>query len=508
MTINRRKFLGAAGAFALPITLNGLGLNALTEQSAMVRTLRQSNAAFSDRILVIINMSGGNDGLNAVIPLDQYGAYVGLRSNIAIPQSSVLPLTGTQATGFHPAMAGLRDLYNEGKLSIIHSVSYPNASQSHFRSNEIWVTGVDANQYTNTGWMGRTLENRYPGYPIGYPNDSMEDPIALQIGYISNTSLQGALQSMAITIDSPDNFYQLIGAPQAAPPQNLPPNAIGEQIQYVRLQQALAVGYATEIKNAADAGQNLATYPTDGENRLADQLKIVARLIHGGLKTKVFFVDQDGYDTHSGQVDTTDVRQGNHAQLLGELSQAITIFQRDLELMGKADRVLGMTYSEFGRRATSNNSRGTDHGVAAPMFVFGAELKKSQIGLNPDLTNGLLPAVPEPWETQRDIKMQIDFRRIYADILTDWFGTAQSVTDQILFRNFPTTSLFRDGVETVEDGSWNDQCVWSAGRPPKAGEKVQIKSGHTVNVSQNVSSGPIVNGGTINLFNGSSIITG
>ncbi len=486
--MKRRDFLAATSSFLLPITVNGLGVKAFNEHSTLVKSLKNTAALNSDKILVMINMIGGNDGLNTVIPLDQYAAYQSLRSNIALPETSVLKLDGNAGTGLHPAMTGLRNMYNEGKLSIIHSVGYPNPNQSHYRSAEIWMSGVDYNQYDATGWAGRYLSDRYTGYPIGYPNPVMEDPIALQIGYIATPTLQGPSQSMAVTIDSPDNFYQLIGAAEAQSPSNIPPLQTGEQIAYIRQQQALAVGYATEIKNAADSGANLATYPSAlANNDLADQLKIVARLIHGGIKTKIFFVTQYGYDTHSTQVDATDNRVGAHANLLSQLSIAISTFQLDLELMGKADNVVGMTFSEFGRRATSNNSKGTDHGVAAPMFVFGTNVKKQIIGVNPNLTSGLLPESPQPWDTGRDIKMQVDFRRIYNDILFDWFGTTQTTTNNIIFRNFDTVTLFTDTVDSLATGNWENNSVWSVARKPTSKEVVKVKAGHTVTLNENTS---------------------
>ena len=496
--MKRRDFIAATSSFLLPISLNGMKITALNENSSLVKALKQTNAINTDRVLVIINMIGGNDGLNTVIPLDQYSAYNGLRSNIAIPENSVLALQNNTATGLHPAMTGLQNLYNNGKLAIVHSVGYPNANQSHFRSAEIWMTGVDAEQYENTGWAGRYLNDRYAGYPTGYPNATMEDPIALQIGYLATPTLQGTTQNVAVTIDSPDNFYQLIGAAEAQPPQNIPPLQTGEQIAYIRQQQALAVGYASEIKAAADAGVNLATYPAPIENNdLADQLKIVARLIHGGLKTKIFFVTQYGFDTHSSQVDVSDNKQGVHAHLLKDLSVAISTFQLDLQLLGLADKVVGFTFSEFGRRATSNASKGTDHGVAAPMFVFGNGVKKSSIGNNPNLTSELLPENPQPWETGRDIKMQVDFRRIYNDILTDWFGTPQSSTNNLLFRNFNTVSLFTDVVETTGNGFSNDRATWSVARKPLPTEIIKVNAGHTLTINQDITVKNIIVEGTL-----------
>lgn len=496
--MNRRDFLAATSSFLLPVTLDGMSIKAFNENSALVQSLKHTAALNTDRILVMINMIGGNDGLNTVIPLDQYSQYQALRSNIAIPQNNILPLPGMPETGFHPTMTGLRNLFDEGKLSVVHSVGYPNPNQSHFRSAEIWMSAVDHNQYTNSGWMGRYLADRYTGYPIGYPNATMEDPIALQIGYIATPTLQGASQSMAVTIDSPDNFYQLIGAAEATPPTNIPPLQTGEQIAFIRQQQALAVGYATEIKAAADAGTNLATYPNAmADNDLANQLKIVARLISGGLKTKIFFVTQYGYDTHSTQVDVNNNAIGAHAKLLGDLSVAISTFQLDLQLQGNADKVIGMTFSEFGRRATSNASKGTDHGVAAPMFVFGNGVKKRSIGSNPNLTSELLPQNPQPWETGRDIDTQIDFRRIYNDLLTDWFGTPQITTNNLIFRNFKTVSLFTDVVETLSSGQGSNRNVWSVARKPMPNETIKVNAGHTLVIDQDITVKSVILDGNI-----------
>lgn len=472
----------AASASVLPVMLDGFGLKALSRQSALVQSLMQTTALNTDRVLVIIYLNGGNDGLNTVIPADQLSLYNSLRTNIAIPDTQILPLAGNSVTGLHPAMTGMRNLYNEGKLSIVHSVSYPNPNQSHYRSTDIWMTGVDASVTATTGWAGRYLEDRFPGYPAGYPNPQMDDPLAIQIGYITSTALLGSSQSMAIALNDPDSFYQLVGSGEVAPDTDLPCCDSGELIAFIRKQQALSVGYAQQIKNAADAGNNLATYPESYEkNYLADQLKIVARLIHGGLQTKIYFVSLNGFDTHSGQVDETNVTGGAHAQLLQKMSVAISTFQQDLTLQGTADKVVGMTFSEFGRRANSNNSKGTDHGVAAPMFVFGTSLKHQIIGHNPDLNN-----LPGQYGN-KEIDMQIDFRRVYSDILNDWFGTATATTDTVLFRKFPTVSLFSNTVETIATGSWQDPSVWSVGRVPLATEYVKVNAGHTLTVNQTIS---------------------
>ena len=488
--MKRRDFLAAASTMLLPVMVDGFGVKSMAKNSALIQSLKNTQALNSDRILVMVYLSGGNDGLNTVIPIEHYSAYNSLRSNIAIPAAQVLALPGNTETGLHPVMTGMRDMYADGKLAIVHSVSYPNPDLSHIRSTDIWMTGVDANQFSSSGWAGRYLNDRFAGYPNNYPNTEMEDPLAIQIGQMGNSAFLGNSQSMSITLENPTRFYQLIGTQNGFAEDYVPCCDAGQMITYVRQQQVLAVGYASEIQAAASAGQNLATYPTG--NELADQLKIVARLIHGGLKAKVYYVEMGGFDTHAGQVGTSNTI-GTHANLLKKLSDGISTFQNDLKLQGTEDKVIGMTFSDFGRRANSNASKGTDHGIAAPMFVFGTGIKRQLIGNNPDLVNGLLPPTGNG---TKDIKMQIDFRRIYADILNDWFGTATTKTDQLLFHNFNTTSIFSTTVQSIGSGLWPNPEIWSNGRVPATNEFIVIKSGHVIEVGQNITARDIkVEGG-------------
>ncbi|TLV02370.1 DUF1501 domain-containing protein [Dyadobacter luticola] len=484
--MKRRDFISRASSLMLPVVLNGFNVKSLSKSSALVRSLREMAAANDDRALVIIYLAGGNDGLNTVIPLEYYSEYFNLRSNIAIPESNVLRLSGNLATGFHPAMTGMRQMYDDGKLAIVHSVSYPDANLSHYRSTDIWMTGVDASKYSNSGWAGRYLNDRFATYPQGYPNSSMEDPLAIQIGQISTTALLGNTEPMGVTFQDPGSFYQLIGESTASTETNLPCCDAGELISYIREKQILATGYAAEVKAAADAGKNLAVYPATSEkNELAEQLKIVARLIHGGLKSKIYYVELGGFDTHADQIGS-DSLEGKHAQLLRKLSDAVAAFQSDLNLQGTENRVLGMTFSDFGRRATSNASNGTDHGVGAPMFVFGTGIKRQVVGTNPDLINGLIQGSTTGGIVNRDIKMQIDFRRVYSDVLIDWFGLSRSKTDNILFKDFKTTSLFSDVVESISSGGWPNPEIWSNGRVPSETTIVRVNAGHIVEVGQNV----------------------
>jgi uncharacterized protein (DUF1501 family) len=514
--MKRRDFLAATSSFLLPVMVEGFGVKAFGINSPLVQSLLKTNALAKDRALVIIYLSGGNDGMNMVIPLDQYSQYNALRSNIAIPQASVLPL-GNGTTGIHPSMTGLKQMHVDGKMSVVHSVSYPTPSYSHQRATDIWMTATDAAVQADTGWAGRYLEDRFANFPTPPVTDrdnlnaTMEDPLAIQIGFLTSTTLLGSNQSMAVAINDPASYATLVGGGSSSlPPVDLPCNATCEAadlISFIRNQQTLAVGYATEITAAHNAGNMTPApvYPTG--NTVADQLKIVARLIGGGLKTKVYFISLGGFDTHSAQVQSgggANNSLGNHATLLGKLSAGIKAFQDDLQMRAIEDKVVGFTFSEFGRRANSNASVGTDHGVAAPMFVFGSSLKRQSVGRNPNIGGySNLPPDLNGTAGNQDLKMQIDFRRIYWDILTDWFGRSKAdATSLFLNKSFDTVSLFTDEVCTIKTGSWHDEKTWSCGRVPFTTENARICAGHTVSLSANASVKNLQNFGNLTMAAG------
>ncbi len=517
--MNRRDFIAATSSFLVPVMVGGMGVKAFGANSPLVQSLLKTDALAKDRALVIIYLNGGNDGFNTVIPLDQYSQYSGLRSNIALPINSGTPVSipnilpigqgatvSSATTGLHPRMTGLKSLSDDGKLSIVHSVSYPTPSYSHFRATDIWMTGTDSNVQADTGWAGRYLEDRFVNYPTPPITDRdaasavMEDPLAIQIGYLTSTTLLGSNQSMAVAINDPATYAALVGGGVGGTTTDLPCCEAGDLVAFIRQQQALAVGYSTEITAAHNAGNitPAPVYPTptlSNSNSLADQLKIVARLIGGGLKTKVYFISIGGFDTHASQITTSttntaaNVTTGSHAILLEKLSMGIKGFQDDLRQRGIEDKVVGFTFSEFGRRANSNSGFGTDHGVASPMFVFGSSLKRQSVGRNPNIGGySNLPSDLNGTTGNQDLKMQIDFRRIYWDILTDWFGRSKTDAASLLVnKTFDTVSLFTDEVCTIKTGSWHDEKTWSCGRVPFTTENARICVGHTVTLSANAS---------------------
>ncbi len=413
--MKRRHFLRTTGsAVSIPVLLNGLSISALAKP-ILFNTVNDE----SDRVLVLIQLFGGNDGLNMVIPTDQYDQLANVRSSVILPENSILSLTDT--VGLHPRMGGLKSLYDNGRLGIVQNVGYPNPNRSHFRSIEIWATGSSTEEYLSTGWLGRALDKKHPGYPTGFPNGEYPDPFAISLGYSVSETCQGSAANYSMTLTDPFGL-----TPLAEGEDDEIDTLYGQELAYLNATIAQTNAYADQILNAAQGGSNMVTYP---DSELAQQLRNVSLLISGGLKTKVYTVTLGGFDTHANQVESGDSTQGKHAELLETLSSAIEAFQNDLEELGLEERVIGMTFSEFGRQIRSNGSRGTDHGAAAPLLLFGSCVNPQILGDNPE--------IPDQVQVQDALPMQYDFRDIYGSILLDWFE--MSITD--------VKKVLHDGVQ-------------------------------------------------------------
>lgn len=441
--MQRRKFLKySAQAAALPTFINGFSVKAFGA-SSLLNALAKS-AEENDHVLVMIQLIGGNDGLNMIVPLDVYAEYQAARTNIAIPEGSVLPLVNNIKTGLHPAMTGLQQLYDNGKVCIIQSVGYPSPDYSHFRATDIWLTGSDANQILDTGWTGRYLETQFPGYPDTYEES---DPLAIQIGSIVSPAFQGADANMAIAISSSTDFYNLVEDIM----DPVPDTHAGVELEYIRMIAKQSNKFADSIKKAAANVTSQSPYP---DNRLAEQLKIVARLVAGGLKTRLYMVHHAFFDTHANQAQAGDTTKGGHAELLGQLSDSIKAFMDDLTKLKASRRVVGMTFSEFGRRIKSNGSMGTDHGAAAPMIIFGDYVLQGVLGASPD--------IPTSAAVNDNMPMQYDFRSVYASLLEQWFCVDNTTLQTVLFKDYqrlPIVSGIACGtltsIDDINNGSKN-----------------------------------------------------
>lgn len=402
-----------------------------TEVSALYKSVEISGCPdVSSKKIVLIQLSGGNDGLNTVVPINQYDTYASLRPNIKLSNvgtsNGIINLDTTLAltdqVGLHPSLTGFKSLYDKGLMRIIQGVGYPSQNRSHFKSTDLWLTGGDgtsANNNFESGWMGRFLEQYYNNFL------NANYPLGIQLGNSDNSlGFHGETEhgmSLNITGQSPSGFYSVINGLGGTPPNNIPISEYGSLIQYIIDNDSATNSYAQIISNSFNSGTNSISYPNTS---LSNQLKTVARFISGGLQTKIYLVKVGGFDTHGNQVaanDTTHI--GNHANVLTQISEAITTFITDLNNQNLGDDVVAATFSEFGRKAGENASLGTDHGQIAPMFVFGNAINPGISGTNINLSEAVAT-------NNYQVKtVQHDYRRVFGTILQDWFGTSNQTLD-------------------------------------------------------------------------------
>ena len=471
--MKRRKFLRNSLLAGTTLTLGGYPLNVLARQNQFAQLAEDST---NDRVLVILQLHGGNDGLNSLIPIDDYDQYYSRRANIAIPKTgtnrALIELDKTLPTeaqvGLHPDMGDMKELYDEGRVGMVQGVSYTNNNGSHFRGRDIWFMGGGPNDYYSSGWIGRYLQHTYKPkiYPDDFPNNEMKDPLAIELGtdvsllfhqngnIPASISLGGNPESFADLVDSLEGFVDEGVDPRGKPPTSLESSPYGQELNWILGLEDKTEDYAQRLREVWDASSSSSitypeTYPFNApssskRNPLSGQLQLIARLLEGGgagqgVKTKVFLLRIGGFDTHAEQVESYDPTMGVHATQMYHISSAIKAFQRDLRERGLEEKVLTITTSEFGRRIGSNGSYGTDHGTGAPMFLFGPYAKSGILGKVPDLS-------------KNNVEMQYDFKQIYAAILRNWFEVEETVIENdILFRNYLNGSGDNGGLYTPMD---------------------------------------------------------
>ena len=398
----------------------GVGAGALVLGQLPVQSLAASaltNAltfGVSDRVLVLIRLKGGNDGLNTFIPLHDFGTYREKRPDIFIPEKEAVRFTDTLAV--HPQMAALKPLWEDGAMRVLHGVGYPGQNLSHFRSSDIWATASDAGEYVNSGVLGRYLQETYPDFLTSPPTT----PPAIQIGGVGNLLFNNREDfNYAVSTSDPEQLYEIARSGRLYDMDNLPDCTYGEQLGYLRAVANTTFRYAGVLADTYGKGKNAVTYPADDLGR---QLSLVARLLKGGLETKLFVVELDGFDTHANQPD-------DHANKLQSIAGNVAAFYSDLSTDGTDQRVLAMTFSEFGRRVEQNGSHGTDHGAAAPMMIFGPSLE-SNAAIGP-------PPVLDAVDAYGNLESAIDFRSVYATVLSRWLCIDDGLVDEVMGGNFP-----------------------------------------------------------------------
>src|ERR1700722_4076361 len=436
MLRTRREFLrttvlGGALSYTVPAFLANTfsALQASAADSATKITTGKDGS-----ILVILQMAGGNDGLNTVVPHSN-DFYHRARPTLGLDANSVLKINDD--VGFHPSLAGFKDLYDGGELSVIQGIGYPNPNRSHFRSTEIWQTASDSEKFEKYGWLGRYFDNACKGSdptvgvsigrqmpqafaaknPMGI---SLENPQSYRYLGEGRGMRGGNSEESYRRLNEPDegmmaenggdsNSGDTIGAIHGAAQHS------GSALDFLERTAMDAQVSSDKILAISNKVQNKAEYPG---SPLASSLKLVARLIGGGLPTRIYYVSQGGYDTHTNQA-------AAQQRLLKELGDSVKAFTEDMKAQGNMERVMIMTFSEFGRRVTENANNGTDHGAAAPMFVVGEKVRAGLVGHYPSLAPGDL--------LNGDIRYNVDFRSIYAGILEGWLKTPSA---PILGRHF------------------------------------------------------------------------
>lgn len=424
--MKRRNFLRTAGALSLPAFLQG-GIAA-----APLELFTQFINPNSDKVLVLIRLSGGNDGLNSLIGIDQLSNLQQVRPNVALPNNGYINLTAT--TGLHKNMTGMKSLFDEGKLSAIQAVGYPNQNRSHFRSTDIWTSASAADEVLSTGWLGRYLDGDHPDFPTDYPTPEFPYPLAMTMGNVVSETCQGVASNFSVAVNNPFSFTYIAPGGETA----LPNNYYGEEVEFVRSLIGQSNEYGEVVESAANSGNSLATNYTDGT--LSRQLRNIAYLLSGGLGTKVFIATLGGFDTHSLQV-TGDNSEGNHAALMAELSDSIKAFMDDLTQLGLSDRVMGLTFSEFGRRIRSNQSSGTDHGDAGPLFLFGDCVQGGILGNSPVIDTNV--------DQNTGVPFQYDFRDVYGSVLVDWFEVPQATVSNLISGGFNYLPIANGCAQTL-----------------------------------------------------------
>ncbi len=411
--VGRRDFIKNLGLVtAGTVALSSLPFNSLMASPLVQNALKSAG----DRVLVIIRLKGGNDGLNTFVPVFDYGTYAGYRPNLAIDQADLLSLNTMYSVPNYAS--SLKDMWDNGKMKVVQNVGYADHDLSHFTSTDVWDS-AQIGQTNASGWLGRYLWDQNPDFVTNPPTD----PLAIQIGGDGNILFFNEDDlNMAMNVVDPDSLYQIAQTGSLY-------NVIGNQTCYYDDQLDFmksminSTYYQSEaIQIAYNNASNSVAFPAG----LGDSLSLVSRLIQGGLQTKIYMLTLDGFDTHAQQ----DTR---HEDLLVELGDSVKAFYDDLQAGGKDNDVLTMTFSEFGRRVNDNASMGTDHGTAAPLMLFGPAVNGNGfVGNDVDLNN---------LDLYGNLNYTTDFREVYTTVLQDWMCINELTSDTILGASYNKLAL-------------------------------------------------------------------
>jgi len=446
--MKRRSFLHSLSHLAASPFLfsNNLYGNYISNLHSLSNTLSRG------KILILIKLDGGNDGLNTIIPLDQFSNLNKVRKSVILPENSIIDLGGSNL-GLHPELNAFKKLFAEGRFKVIQNVGYNNPNYSHFHSMDVWESSSFSNNENgnegynintiNTGWIGRYIEDLHPRYPYDYPNFNFPHPLAVEFGYNSSFLFTGNRSVTNSVTISPQDFYRIFKDIQ----KDYPDTPEGNKLKYLQLVINHSNSYGEVLKEYYEKGN--IKYPFSTSN-LSNQMESVTKLITGGLNTRIYQVSLGGFDTHSEQVDPNDTTQGMHSNLLRQLNESIEKLFQNLDETGDSDRVLVMTYSEFGRTVISTNSYGTDHGDVAPMFFFGNKVDSTILGSN--------PVIPPDADWTYALNKEFNFQNIYYSVIKQWLGGNEDTAENVLFKKFDQVQIIQAKyVDTDGDGVSDDR---------------------------------------------------
>ena len=433
--MKRRDFLhNLAHASVLPSIYGSLGFTNIDFQ----KFLTNPN---SRKKLILIRLDGGNDGLNTLIPMNKYSELTNVRPHVILPENKIIQL-GKNDLGLHPELSNFKSLFKENRLKIIQNVGYQRPDFSHFRSMDIWHSASDSNQYLTSGWIGRYLENIHPTYPEQYPTEQFPHPLAIELGQSSILST-GLSSVTSYSSYNPSDYREIIGNFD----NSYPDDTVGKKLKFIQIITRQSNIYGEALRSSFEKGNNFDQYPN---SNLGRQLHVASSLIKGGLESKIYIASLGGFDTHEKQTDISDTTKGEHSNLMRDLNNSIGALFNDLDQNSKNEDVLVMTFSEFGRTIVSNGSYGTDHGTAAPLFIFGNKVDFSISGKNPD--------IPLNAEWQDNLEAEFDFRQVYYSVIKQWLGGNDDTAENVLFKKFDQLPIIQAKyVDTDGDGVSDDR---------------------------------------------------
>ena len=433
--MKRRDFLhNLAHVAAVPMVYNSLGFDNAGFQDLLYNS-------DSTKKLILIRLDGGNDGLNTLIPLNKYSELSNVRPHVVLPENKIIDL-GEKDLGLHPELGRFKSLFDEKRLKIIQNVGYNTPDFSHFRSMDIWQTASDSNQYLTSGWIGRYMEDLHPLYPEQYPTSDFPHPLAVELGQ-SSLLTTGVKSVTSFTSNQPWDFREIMGDFD----NTYPEDNIGKKLKFIQIITRQSNIYGEVLKSSYEKGNNFDNYPNSD---LGKQLQVASSLIKGGLESKIYLANLGGFDTHDNQVSLSDTTKGEHANLMRDLNNSIGALFDDLDLNSKSEDVLVMTFSEFGRTIVSNGSNGTDHGTAAPLFVFGNKVDFNVSGENPEIPQNAI------WED--NLETEFDFRQVYYSLIKQWLGGNENTAENVLFNKFDQIPIIQGKyIDTDGDGVSDDR---------------------------------------------------